>query len=437
MTTDQMPHDLQAEQSTLGSVLHSSDVLGDVLAVVDADDFYRPAHRMILDSYVRLLDRGDPVDVTSVSAELDRQGQLERAGGQLYLHTLMSVSPSAGSGGHYAGIVADKAIARRFVTAGMQILQMANGPVDDAARLVAAAQDIIYAASRAKDSREIGRLGDLLSGVLAEIEADAASDGIVGLPSGFSDLDEVTGGFRPGELWIVAARPSVGKSMFGLDIARHAAIRKQIPSAYFSLEMSKSDLVKRLLSAESRVPLHDIRSGKICDDDWDRLSRRLGEIAEAPLFLHDSPSITAAEIRTKTRRLQATHGLRLVVVDYLQLMGSSGRVENRQQEVSAISLALKQMALKLGITVIALSQLNRTLEQRADKRPQMYDIRESGSIEQDADGIIMLYREELVEPETSRLGEADLILVKNRSGAKGTITVAFQGHFSRFVDMAN
>ncbi|MCK9901350.1 replicative DNA helicase [Glutamicibacter sp. V16R2B1] len=434
---DEMPHDLQAEQSTIGAVLHSADVLGDILGVVDVEDFYRPAHATILSAYTRLLDRGDPVDITSVIAELDRHGELARVGGHDYLHTLLSVTPSAGSGGHYARIVSEKATARRFVVAALQVLQMARGPVESVERLTAAVQDIVYAASRAKGSREISQLGDLLAVVLDEIEADAATDGLIGIPTGFADLDEVTGGFRPGELWVVAARPSVGKSMFGMDIARHAAIRRNIPAAYFSLEMRKNDLVKRLLAAEARVPLHDIRSGKICDDDWGRLSRRLGEIAEAPLFLHDSPGITVAEIRTKARRLQSTKGLQLLVVDYLQLMGSSGRLENRQQEVSNISLALKHMALQLGITVVALSQLNRTLEQRADKRPQMHDIRESGSIEQDADGIIMLYREELVEPETSRLGEADLILEKNRSGAKGTITVAFQGHYSRFVDMAN
>ena len=258
---------------------------------------------------------------------------------------------------------------------------------------------------------------------------------MVGVPTGFRDLDELTNGLHPGQLVIIAARPAVGKSTWGLDIARSASIRHGLASCIFSLEMGRNEITMRLLSAEARVPLHHMRAGTMSDDDWARLARRMGEVAEAPLFIDDSPNMTMMEIRAKARRLKQRHDLRLVVVDYMQLMTSTKRVESRQVEVSEMSRSLKLLAKELDVPVVAISQLNRQPEQRADKRPQLSDLRESGSIEQDADLVVLLHREDLYEKESPRAGEADLIVAKNRNGPTRTVTVAFQGHYSRFVDM--
>jgi replicative DNA helicase len=276
-----------------------------------------------------------------------------------------------------------------------------------------------------------------MEGTLDEIEAIGSRGGqMVGVPTGFADFDQLTNGLHPGQMIVVAARPAVGKSTLGLDIARSAAIKNQLATCIFSLEMGRNEITMRLLSAEARVPLHHMRSGTMTDDDWNRLARRMGEVSSAPLFIDDSPNMSMMEIRAKCRRLKQRNDLRLVVIDYLQLMSSGKRVESRQQEVSEFSRALKLLAKELEVPVIAISQLNRASEQRTDKKPQMSDLRESGSIEQDADMVVLLHREELYERESPRAGEADFIVAKHRNGPTATITVAFQGHYSRFVDMA-
>src|SRR6202020_1302361 len=280
-------------------------------------------------------------------------------------------------------------------------------------------------------------LEDLLQPTMDEIDAIASSGGVSrGVPTGFTELDEVTNGLHPGQMIIVAARPGVGKSTLGLDFMRSCSIKHRLASVIFSLEMSKSEIVMRLLSAEAKIKLADMRSGRMSDDDWTRLARRMSEISEAPLFIDDSPNLTMMEIRAKARRLKQRADLRLVVVDYLQLMSSGKRVESRQIEVSEFSRSLKLLAKELEVPVIAISQLNRGPEQRTDKKPQLSDLRESGSIEQDADVVILLHREDVYERESPRAGEADLIVAKHRNGPTTTVTVAFQGHYSRFVDMA-
>jgi replicative DNA helicase len=270
-----------------------------------------------------------------------------------------------------------------------------------------------------------------------ELDSIQNSGGIgMGVPTGFMDLDERTHGLHPGQMVVIAARPAVGKSTLALDIARSCSIKNNLTSAIFSLEMSKSEITMRLLSAESRVPLTRMRSGRMDDQDWSRLARRMGEVAEAPLYIDDSPNLTMMEIRAKARRLKQRHDLRLIVVDYLQLMTSGKKVESRQQEVSEFSRALKLLSKELEVPVVALSQLNRGPEQRTDKKPMLSDLRESGAIEQDADLVILLHREDIYEPESPRAGEADLIIAKHRNGATGTVTVSFQGTYSRFTDMA-
>ncbi|ONH26763.1 replicative DNA helicase [Pseudofrankia asymbiotica] len=432
------PHDILAEQSVLGGMMLSKDAVADVIEVVRAGDFYRPAHATVFEVVGDLYGRGEPADTVSVAAELGRRDLLDRVGGPGYLHTLISSVPTAANAGYYARIVAEKAVLRRLAEAGTRIVQLAFGPAQDVDELVDRAQAAVYEVTERRTTEDYSPLGDLLNPALEEIEAIAGHEGaLTGVPTGFTDLDELTNGLHAGQLWIVAARPAVGKSTLGLDFARAASIKHGMTSVIFSLEMSRMEITMRLLSAEARVSLQNIRTGRLTDDDWARLARRMGEVAEAPLFIDDSPHLTMMEIRAKARRLRQRNELRLVILDYLQLMSSPKRVESRQQEVSEISRSLKLLAKELEVPVVAISQLNRASEQRADKRPQVSDLRESGSLEQDADAVILLYREDTVEKESARAGEADLIIAKHRNGPTGTVTVAFQGHYSRFVDMAN
>ncbi len=436
----QPPQDIQAEQSVLGGMLLSKDAIADVVEVLRGPDFYRPAHEMIFDVILDLYGRGEPADPVTVSAELTRSGQLMRVGGSPYLHTLISSVPTAANAGYYAEIVAERAVLRRLVEAGTRIVQLgygaAGGSGGDADDAVDRAQAAIYDVTERRTSEDYVRLEQLLQGTMDEIDAIATRGGAsLGVPTGFAELDQITNGLHPSQMVIVAGRPASGKSTIGLDVARSCSIRNGMASVIFSLEMSKSEITMRLLSAEAKVPLHHMRSGHMSDDDWARLARRMGEVADAPLYIDDSPNLTMMEIRAKARRLKQRHDLRLVVVDYLQLMTSGKRVESRQQEVSEFSRSLKLLAKELDVPVIAISQLNRGPEQRTDKKPMLSDLRESGSLEQDADMVVLLHREDMYERESPRAGEADLILAKHRNGPTSTVTVAFQGHYSRFVDM--
>jgi replicative DNA helicase len=432
------PQDVVAEQSVLGGMLLSKDAIADVVEILRSADFYRPAHQLIFDVIVDLYGRGEPADAITVAAELTKRGELNRVGGAAYLHTLIQTVPTAANAGFYARIVADKAVLRRLVEAGTRIVQLGYATDgSDVDEVVDAAQAAIFDVTTRPDSEDYVVLEALLQPTLDEIEASGHRGiGLTGVPTGFADLDALTNGLHPGQLIVVAARPAMGKSTLALDVARCAAIRHQLTTVLFSLEMSKHEITMRLLSAESRVPLQALRTGQLRDDDWMKLTRRLGELASAPLYIDDSPNLSMMEIRAKARRLRQRHDLRLVIVDYLQLMTSHTRVENRQQEVSQISRSLKLLAKELGVPVVALSQLNRGPEQRTDKRPQLADLRESGAIEQDADVVILLHREDMYEKESPRAGEADLIVAKHRNGPTATLTVAFQGHYSRFVDMA-
>ncbi|MGH3496381.1 MAG: replicative DNA helicase [Nocardioidaceae bacterium] len=430
------PQDNSAEQSVLGAMMLSKDAIADVVESVRGVDFYRPAHETIFDSILDLYGRGEPADAVTVVAELGRRGELARAGGAPYLHTLVAGVPIAANAGHYAGIVREKAILRRLVDAGTKIAQMGyvgEGQVDD---VVDRAQAEVYAVTDRRTSEDYAPLSDLMAPTLDEIEAISARDGrMAGVPTGFADLDELTNGLHAGQMVIVAARPAIGKSTLGLDICRSASIKHGMTSAIFSLEMSRVEITMRLLSAEARIAMNHMRNGHMSDDDWSRLARKMGEISSAPLFIDDSPNLTMMEIRAKARRLKQRHDLKLIVVDYLQLMTSGRKVESRQLEVSEFSRQIKLLAKELDVPIVAISQLNRGAEQRTDKRPLLSDLRESGSLEQDADMVILLHREDAYEKESTRPGEADLIVAKHRAGPTDTIVVAFQGHYSRFVDM--
>src|SRR5277367_6740339 len=435
----QPPQDLAAEQSVLGGMLLSKDAIADVLEKLRPGDFYRPAHQNVYDAVLDLYGRGEPADAVTVAAELDRRGLLRRVGGAPYLHTLISMVPTAANAGYYAEIVAEKALLRRLVEAGTRVVQYGYAGADgaDVAEVVDRAQAEIYDVTDRRLSEDFVPLEDLLQPTMDEIDAIASNGGLArGVPTGFTELDEVTNGLHPGQMIIVAARPGVGKSTLGLDFMRSCSIKHRMASVIFSLEMSKSEIVMRLLSAEAKIKLADMRSGRMSDDDWTRLARRMSEISEAPLFIDDSPNLTMMEIRAKARRLRQRADLRLIVVDYLQLMTSGKKVESRQIEVSEFSRHLKLLAKELEVPVIAISQLNRGPEQRTDKKPMLSDLRESGSLEQDADMVILLNRPDAFERDDPRGGEADLILAKHRNGPTKTVTVAHQLHLSRFANMA-
>ncbi|GGL96668.1 replicative DNA helicase [Nakamurella endophytica] len=439
----QPPQDLAAEQSVLGGMLLSKDAIADVVEELTDADFYKPAHALVFDTVVGLYARGEPADVVTVAAELDRAGSLSRVGGALYLHTLTSSVPTAANASYYARIVAEKAVLRRLVEAGTRIVQLGyggnegqvgGGEVDE---IVDRAQAEIFEVTERRTSEDYVVLEELLQPTMDEIDAIASRGGMSsGVPTGFADLDSLTNGLHPGQMIIIAARPGVGKSTLALDIARNASVRHRKTAVIFSLEMSKAEITMRLLSAEAQIRLSHMRAGTMNEQDWQRIVRRMSEISDAPLFIDDSPNMTMMEIRAKARRLKQRHQLELIVLDYLQLMSSGKKVESRQQEVSEFSRQMKLLAKELEVPVIAISQLNRGPEQRTDKRPMLSDLRESGSLEQDADMVILVHRPDAWEADDPRAGEADLIIAKHRNGPTTTVSVAHQLHYSRFTDLA-
>ena len=375
------PNDIAAEQSVLGAMMLSKDAIADVVEVLREQDFYRPAHQVVYGVILDLYGRGEPADAVTVAADLQRNGELGRIGGAPYLHTLVSMVPTAANAGYYGRIVREKAILRRLVEAGTRIVQMGYSGVGDVDETVDRAQAEVYDITDKRTSEDYAPLRDIMDEALTEIEAIGNRSGeMVGVPTGFADLDSLTNGLHPGQLVIVAARPALGKSTLGLDIARAASIKHGLTSVIFSLEMSRNEIVMRLLSAEAQVPLHHMRSGTMNEADWKKLATKMGTVSDAPLFIDDSPNMTLMEIRAKCRRLKQRHDLRLVIVDYMQLMTSGKRVESRQQEVSEFSRSLKLLAKELDVPVIAISQLNRGPEQRTDKRPMLSDLRESGCL---------------------------------------------------------
>jgi len=379
------PQDIAAEQSVLGGMMISKDAIADVVEQLRGTDFYRPAHECVYDAILDLYGRGEPADAVTVSAELTKRGEMSRIGGAPYLHTLISMVPTAANAGYYARIVRERAVLRRLVEAGTRIVQLGyateGGDVDE---IVNNAQAEVYAVTEQRSSEDYLRLGDVIGGTVDEIEAAGhRGEGMIGVPTGFIDLDRLTNGLHPGQMIVLAARPAIGKSTLGLDIARSASIKHNLTSVIFSLEMSRNEITMRLLSAEAQIHLSKMRNGTMGEDDWQKLASTMGKISEAPLFIDDSPNMSLMEIRAKCRRLKQKHNLKLVIIDYLQLMSSGKRVESRQQEVSEFSRALKLLAKELEVPVIAISQLNRGAEQRTDKRPAMSDLRESGCLTAD------------------------------------------------------
>jgi len=430
------PHDVLAEQSVLGGMLLSKDAVADVTGLLRPVDFYVPKHEVIYDAVLTLYAQGEPTDAITTTDQLRKTGDLQRAGGAEYLHTLTSIVPTAANAGFYAEIVAEKALLRRLVEAGTRITQMGYAGEGEAVDLVNSAQAEIYTVTGADQAEDYVPLSLAVEAAFDEIsKARDMPGGMLGVPTGFSELDAMTNGFAAGQMIIIAARPAMGKSTLALDVARHASVHADAPTVFFSLEMGRAEIAMRLLSAEASVPMQALRKGDLDNRDYQKLAATQARISEKPLFIDDSPNLTLVEIRAKCRRLKQQYGLKMVVIDYLQLLSSGKKAESRQQEVSEFSRSLKLLSKELEVPVVALSQLNRASEQRADKMPAISDLRESGSLEQDADIVILLHREAAGDRDNPRAGEADFILAKQRNGPTGTVTVAFQGHYSRFQDM--
>ena len=433
-----MPHDDVAEQSVLGGMLLSKDAIADVVESLRASDFYKPAHETIYEAILSLYGHGSPADAITVADELKKRGELTRVGGASYIHTLIASVPTAANAQYYAEIVKEHAIMRRLIEAGTKIAQLGYANETEVDTLVDQAQAEIYAVTDGNAKEDYVSFSDALEETINEIDANSnRPDGVYGVPTDFIEFDELTGGLHGGQMIVIAARPGVGKSTLALDIARSASIHHQMTTVFCWLEMSRTELAMRILSAEGKISMGRLKKGDLDTEGWTNLATLQGRIDSAPLFIDDSPNMTLMEIRAKCRRLKQRNDLKLVVLDYLQLMSSGKKVESRQQEVSEFSRSLKLLAKELDVPVIALSQLNRGSEQRTDKRPMVSDLRESGSIEQDADMVILLHREDMYNPDSERVGEADMIIAKHRGGPTRTIPLAFSGKYSRFNNMAN
>ncbi len=432
------PHNLQAEESVLGAVLLSRDAIGAVSEQgLQPDDFYRPGHQHIFDAVRALYSTGAPADTVTVADELRRAGLLEQVGGSEALHALQNATPAISNAAHYARIVQDTAILRRLIHVAGDIAEMAYGEPDDITKAVDEAESKVFkvAEERITDSTQL--LSESIKGVMDRLEETfARGDTITGTATGYHDLDELLSGLQPSTLNIVGARPAMGKTAFGLGMATHVAQSTGRPVLVFSLEMGHNELTQRILSSEARVDSTKMRNGRLSESDWAKIGRAIGRL-EVPLFLDDNPRVTVMEIRAKARRLKARHGgLALIVIDYLQLMSGGGNAENRQLEVSEISRNLKILAREMEVPIVALSQLSRNLEARSDKRPMLSDLRESGSLEQDADVVMFLYRDEVYNAESPDKGSAEVIVAKHRSGPIGTKRLVFLGQYTRFDNAA-
>jgi replicative DNA helicase len=438
------PHSIEAEQSVLGGLLLDNAAFDKIADLVAEGDFYRDEHKRIYRQISKLLARGKPVDVVTVAESLDAAGESSDTGGLAYLGELAANTPSAANIRRYAEIVRERAILRQLVTAGDEIAGSALNPLGrEPKQLLDEAEARVFAIAEGGFRSETGfqHINPLLTQVVERIQElhdrDNPSD-ITGVPTGYHDLDSKTSGLQPGDLLIVAGRPSMGKTSFALNMAEHVAIEVGLPVAVFSMEMGGAQLAMRMLSSVGKLDAHRVRTGRLNDDEWSRLSFALGKMHEAPIYIDETPALNPIDLRARARRLHRQCGkLGLIVIDYLQLMSSAGHGENRATEISEISRSLKSLAKELSVPVMALSQLNRSLEQRPNKRPVMSDLRESGAIEQDADVIMFIYRDEVYNQDTPDKGVAEIIIGKQRNGPLGTVRLTFIGEYTRFENFAN
>jgi replicative DNA helicase len=432
------PHALEAEQSVIGAILLDNESLHGVVELLESEDFYHGAHKVIFEAMLALSERAEAIDIVTLTNELKKCDQLHRIGGVEYISRLVDIVPTSANTRYYSKIIREKSLRRKLIHEVSEIVSEAFSSRGDADNFLDTVEQRIFSISETRSKKSFVRIGDIVKDSIREVERLYMSeDTITGIPSGFIDLDHLTSGFQRSDLIILAGRPSMGKTSLALSIVRHVSLEMERAAAVFSLEMSKEQIVMRMLCSESKVSNSRVRSGKLGDNDFPRIVDAASRLAQADLFIDDTPAISVLEMRAKARRLHREKPLSIIVVDYLQLMrASSRRSERREQEISEISGALKALAKELSIPVVALSQLNRSVESRQDKRPMMADLRESGAIEQDADIIGFVYRDEVYNPESQDKGIAELIIGKHRNGALGTVRLAFQGEHTSFENLA-
>ncbi len=432
------PQHIEAEQSVLGGILIENEAVNLVTEILDADDFYRDAHRKIYNALLNLSERDEPADLITLTNELRKSDQLDAIGGASYLASLIDAVPTAANIEYYARIVKEKAILRKLIQTSTEIITQGYEDRGDVEAFLDEAERAIFEISEKRVRPSFYSIREIVKESFTTIERLFKKKELVtGVPSGFKELDRMTAGFQPSDLIIIAGRPSMGKTAFCLDIAEYAAIENKIPVAIFSLEMSKEQLVIRMLCSQANVEGTRLRTGYLSESDWPKLTIAAGNLSDAPIYIDDTAALSALELRAKARRLKSEHGLGMVIVDYLQLMKGRTRVESRQQEISEISRSLKALAKEINIPVIAVSQLSRKTEERTGNRPQLSDLRESGAIEQDADLILFIYRDEVYnrDPDNPNRGKAEVIIGKQRNGPIGKIDLAFLDKFTTFKDL--
>ncbi len=431
-----LPHNLEAERSVLGAILLHNAAFNEAAELIDSRDFYRDAHRRIFDKMVQLSERNEPIDLVTLKEELGRSGEIEQVGGPAYIAALVDGVPRATNVQHYARIVKEKATLRNLIHAATTILGSAYAAEQEADTVLDEAERAIFAIAEDRIREGFVSMHDLAHAGLATIEKAYEDKRLItGVPTGFTELDEMTSGLQPGDLILIAARPSMGKTSLALNIAQHVATKTDKTVGVFSLEMSKEQLFLRMLAAEAGIDGHRLRTGFLRTDDWSKLSKAIGTLSEARIYIDDSASIGVLEMRAKARRLAAEHALDLLVIDYIQLMQGRGRFDNRVQELASISRGLKGLAKELSIPIVTLSQLSRAPENRPGRRPQLADLRESGALEQDADVVFLIYREEMYEASEENQGVAEIIIGKQRNGPTGTVKLAFVKERTRFENL--
>ena len=431
------PHDLEAEQAIIGSMLTDKDAVISAIEVLKEDDFYREDNKLIYSAILNLYNRAEPIDIITVKAELEAMGKFEQVGGLEYLAELPEKVPTTANSSKYIKIVEEKSTLRNLIKTANEIIELGYDPTEDVEDIMEGAEKKIFNIMQNKNQKGYSAMKDILVDSFTQLEElYNRKQHITGVPTGFADLDYKTAGFHSSDLILIAARPAMGKSAFALNIATNAAVRAKVPVAIFSLEMSKEQMVNRILCSEAMVDSNKVRTGKLEDDDWTKLAEAIGPLSEAEIYIDDTPGISVMEIRAKCRKLKLEKNIGMVVIDYLQLVqGSNKRNGSREQEISEISRSLKILAKEIGVPVVALSQLSRAVEQRPDHRPMLSDLRESGAIEQDADIVMFLYRDDYYNQDTDKKGIAEVILAKHRGGSTGTVELLWLGSYTKFVNL--
>ncbi|MDP1852981.1 MAG: replicative DNA helicase [Candidatus Omnitrophota bacterium] len=432
------PQNIEAEMAVLGSILLEEEAINEALEILDESQFYKEAHRKIFSCIINLFHSSKPVDLITLTDELKRINAIDTIGGVSYLTTLVNAVPTAANVRNYARIVREKGMLRNLINKSTQIISESYEAESNVDELLDKAEKAIFEITDKKIEGSVISMRDLVSDAVERIDKLYQNKSqVTGLASGFTDFDRKTAGLQPSDLIIVAGRPSMGKSAFSLCIANNIGVVDKIPIAFFSLEMSKEQLVQRLLCLHARVDAHSVRTGFLSASDWPKITAAAGKLSESAIFIDDTPAISALELRAKARRLKSQHNIQMIVVDYLQLMRGAGKSqESRQQEISDISRSLKALARELNVSVIAISQLSRAVESRQGNRPQLSDLRESGAIEQDADVVVFLFREEYYNPTESNKGVAEIIIAKQRNGPVGSLNLTFLKEYTRFEDSA-